>query len=134
MAKEVFANDREVMSKKSTTTTILGTIDVCHTPPPPPPLAAAKIGIPIPYPNFSDSKNLAKGTTTVKIKNKMVAQKNKSYIKTSNGNEIATSQFKKGIINHKVKGKTYAISWSFNVKFQKKNAVRFMDSTKNNVK
>lgn len=133
MAKEIFANGREVMSKKSGTTTVVGTLDVCHTPPPPPPMAAAKIGIPVPYPNFSHSKDLAKGTTTVKIKKKMVAQKNKSYIKKSRGNEMATSEFKKGIINHKIKGKTYATSWSFDVRVQKKNVVRQMDSTKHNV-
>lgn len=133
MAKEVFANTREIMSKKSGTATVLGPIDVCHTPPPPPPLLAAKIGIPIPYPNFSKSKDLAKGTTTVKIKKKMVAQKNKSYIKKSKGNNTATNHFKKGILNRKITAKTYATSWSFDVRVQKKNVVRQGDSTKHNV-
>lgn len=132
MTKEVYANGREVFTKKSKSKTILPTIDVCHTPPPPPPMVPPKIGIPIPYPNFSVAKNMDKGSTTVKHKNQMIAKKNKSFIKTSDGNETATSQFKKGIINHKIEAKTIATSWSFDVRVEKKNVVRHMDSTKNN--
>ncbi|WP_053007542.1 DUF4150 domain-containing protein [Pragia fontium] len=134
MAKEVYANHDEIAGKASGVTAFATTPDVCHTPPPPPPLVAAKIGIPIPYPNFSNSKDTKEGTKTVKIKRKPVVRKNKSYYKTSKGDEPATSQFRKGILNQTIKGETYATRWSFDVKFEKKNVVRHTDSSKHNVK
>lgn len=134
MAREVFANGREVSSKKSNAKAVAPPPDVCHTPPPPPPLVPPKIGIPIPYPNVSQSSTHKKGTKTVKIKKKEVGIKNKSFYKTSNGNQPATSQFKKGILSGTITGKAYITSWSSDVKFEKKNAVRHLDSTRQNVK
>ncbi|VEJ56328.1 DUF4150 domain-containing protein [Pragia fontium] len=134
MAKNVYANGREVSSKKSGVTAVSPVPDVCHTPPPPPPLVPPRIGIPIPYPNFGDSKDTIKGTDTVKIKNKMVGIKNKSVFKKSKGNEPATKGFKKGIINHHLTGEVKATSWSSDVKFEGKNAIRHLDSTKHNNK
>ncbi|MBK5072178.1 DUF4150 domain-containing protein [Budviciaceae bacterium CWB-B4] len=134
MAKEVYANHDEISGKASGVTAFATTPDVCHTPPPPPPLVAAKIGIPVPYPNFSDSCDTVAGTKTIKLRGKMACRKNKSYYKTSKGDELATSQFRKGILNQTIKGETYATRWSFDVKFEKKNVVRHSDSTKHNVK
>lgn len=130
MAKEVFANGREISAKKSGDIAISVPTDVCHSPPPPPP--TPKIGIPIPYPNISKPSTLANASKTVKIKGQPVSLKNKSYYKSSNGNEPATNQLMKGVISSKIRGKCYAASWSSDVKIEGKNAVRLLDKSKHN--
>lgn len=74
MAKDVFANSREISAKKSSDTAISIPADVCHSPPPPPP--TPKIGIPIPYPNINKPSSLANASKTVKIKYQPVSLKN----------------------------------------------------------
>lgn len=134
MAKEVFANGREMAAKKSGDDAVSAPTDVCHTPPPPPPMAAAKIGIPIPYPNFGKASTLKNGSKTVKIKGGEIKKKNKSFYKKSEGNQPATTQFKEGIVSGVITGKTFASSWSFDVKVEKKNVVRLLDTSKHNSK
>src|SRR5690606_6778092 len=57
--------------------------------------------------------------------------KNKSYFKTSYGDEAGCAP-KKGVITSKIKGKVYFTSWSMNVKFEGENVVRMMDLTTHN--
>ena len=52
--------------------------------------------------------------------------KNKSYFKSSSGDEAGKTQ-KKGILTSKLTGKAYFQAWSMNVKFQKKNVCRHFD-------
>jgi len=132
MSKNVFANGREISAVKDGNKSIAAMPDVCHSPPPPP--ATPKIGIPIPYPNFSKASDTAKGTKTVKIGGREASLKNKSYYKTSTGDEPATPALSKGVMTHTIKGKTYFASWSFDVKFERKNVVRHMDMTTHNHK
>ena len=89
------------------------------------------LGIPIPYPNTGLSKDTTKGTRTIRITRKEVMLKNKSYYKTSYGDEPGRAP-KKGIITSKIKGKVYFTSWSMDVKFEGKNVVRHMDLTTHN--
>ena len=125
MANNVFVNGREISCKAGDGKSNAAFPDVCFTPPdkvpPTPP------GVPVPYPNFSKAKDLAKGSKTVKVSGKPVMLKNVSYFKTSTGNEAAKPTAKKGIVSSKVQGKTFAVSWSMNVKVEGKNVVRHMD-------
>src|SRR5690606_14482639 len=89
------------------------------------------MGVPIPYPNTGMAKDTANGSRTVKISGKEVMLKDKSYYKTSYGDEAGCAP-KKGVITSKNKGKVYFTSWSMNVKFEGKNVVRHMDLTTHN--
>lgn len=53
--------------------------------------------------------------------------KNKSYFKSSKGNDAAKPTQKKGILTSKVNGKAYFQSWSMNVKIEKKSVCRHLD-------
>ena len=129
MANNVFANNREISCKKADAKTICCFPDVCFTPPdkvpPTPP------GVPIPYPNTAFAKDTAKGSKKVKISGAEIIQKNKSYYKTSTGNEAGCAQ-KKGIITSKTKGKAYYTSWSMDVKIEGQNVARHLDLTTHN--
>lgn len=128
MANEVYANNREISCKAASGKSIAAFPDVCFTPPQTPPMP---LGIPIPYPNTGLSKDTTKGTRTIRITRKEVMLKNKSYYKTSYGDEPGRAP-KKGIITSKIKGKMYFTSWSMDVKFEGKNVVRHMDLTTHN--
>ncbi|GLX11954.1 hypothetical protein Pstr01_01930 [Pseudomonas straminea] len=128
MANEVYANNREISCKAASGKSIAAFPDVCFTPPQTPPMP---LGIPIPYPNTGLSKDTTKGTRTIRITRKEVMLKNKSYYKTSYGDEPGRAP-KKGIITSKIKGKVYFTSWSMDVKFEGKNVVRHMDLTTHN--
>lgn len=130
MSRRVFANGREISAVKNGNQSVAAMPDVCHSPPPPPP--TPNIGIPIPYPNFSKASDTSGGTKTVMIGGREVGIKNKSNYKTSNGDEPATPGLNKGVVTHTIKGKTYFSSWSPNVKFERKNVVRFLDMTTHN--
>ncbi|XQC89195.1 TIGR02270 family protein [Pseudomonas aeruginosa] len=84
----------------------------------------------LPYPNTGLSKDTTKGTRTIRITRKEVMLKNKSYYKTSYGDEPGRAP-KKGIVTSKI-GKVYFTSWSMNVKFESKNVVRHLDLTTHN--
>lgn len=128
MANDVFANGREISCKKADGKTICEFPDVCFTPPENP---ATPPGVPIPYPNTAFAKDTTKGSKTVKITGQEVMLKNKSYFKTSTGDEAGCAA-KKGVITSKIKGKAYFISWSMDVKFEGENVVRHLDMTTNN--
>lgn len=84
MANEVYANNMEISCKAASGKSIAAFPDVCFTPPQAPP---TPLGVPIPYPNTGLSKDTTKGTRTIRITRKEVMLKNKSYYKTSYGDE-----------------------------------------------
>ncbi len=90
--------------------------DVCLTP-------AGTATVPIPYPNISQSSDLAKGSKKVKINGAPVCLKD-SEISKSTGDEAGSSN---GIASGKTCGKATPVNYSTNVKIEGKNAVRNMD-------
>jgi hypothetical protein len=128
MANNVFANNNEVSCKAASGMTTAALPDTCFTPPENP---ATPPGVPVPYPNTGKASDTTDGSKTVKISNKEVGLKDKSCFKTSYGDEAGCAA-KKGIITSKNKGKVYFQSWSSDVKFEGKNAVRHLDMTTNN--
>ena|GEM_PF-5343652 len=65
-----------------------------------PPPSAPVVG---PLPNVAYSNSLKKGSSTVFIRKKAIAKKNKSYFGISFGDEVSTPTPKKGVITGKVK-------------------------------
>ncbi len=128
MANDVFANGREISCKKADGKTICEFPDVCFTPPENP---ATPPGVPVPYPNTAFAKDTTDGSKNVKISGQEVMLKNKSYFKTSTGDEAGCAA-KKGVITSTNKGKAYYISWSSDVKVEGENVVRHLDMTTNN--
>lgn len=128
MANHVYANGREISCKKANGKSICCFPDVCFTPPENP---TTPPGVPIPYPNTAFAKDTTSGSKTVKITNQEIILKNKSYFKTSVGNE-AGSTAKKGFISNKIKGKAHFVAWSMNVKVEGKNVARHLDMTTHN--
>jgi hypothetical protein len=128
MANDVFANGREISCKAADGKSIACFPDVCMTPPENP---ATPPGVPIPYPNTAFAKDTSAGSKTVKISGKETMLKNKSYFKTSTGDEAGCAA-KKGVVTSKIKGKAYFVSWSMDVKFEGENVVRHLDMTTHN--
>lgn len=128
MGTKVYANKREIASKASSGKATAQFPDVCFTPPTAPPTPP---GVPLPYPNTAQASDSKKGSRSVKIKKKEVMLKNKSFMKTSTGDEAGSAP-KKGILTTKTKGKAYFTSWSMDVKVEKKNAPRHLDATTHN--
>ena len=113
MDTNVFINGREACSKATDGKSAGAFPDPCWSPPPPP------VGpIVVPYSNTAYARDLQNGTATVFICKTMVAQKDRSFFSTSQGNEPATPGFQKGISSGVIKGKSYFKSWSQNVKFE----------------
>lgn len=128
MSNTVFANGREVSCKESDGKSIAAFPDVCFTPPLSP---ATPPGVPIPYPNTAKAADTSGGSRTVKIGQKEIMLKDKSFFQTSTGDEAGSAP-KKGVITSKIKGKAYFISWSMNVKVEGENVVRHLDLTTHN--
>jgi len=128
VANKVFANGREISCKAGSGKTICAMPDVCFTPPENP---ATPPGVPIPYPNTGSDSDTTEGTKHVKISDKEIMLKNRSYFKTSTGDE-AGSAAKKGVITSKNTGKVYFNAWSMDVKFEGENVDRHLDLTTNN--
>ncbi len=128
MANDVFANGREISCKKADGKTIAAFPDVCFTPPENP---ATPPGIPVPYPNTAFAKDTSSGSKNVKISGQEIMLKNKSFFKTSTGDEAGCAA-KKGVITSKIKGKAYFVSWSMDVKAEGENVVRHIDMTTHN--
>ena len=128
MGNNVFANGMEVSCKAADGKSIAAFPDICFTPPQTP---ATPPGVPIPYPNTAFAKDTTKGSKTVKISKKEVMLRNKSYFKTSTGDEAGCAP-KKGIMTSKIKGKAYFIKWSMDVKVEGQNVVRHLDMTTHN--
>ncbi|MGU9648465.1 PAAR-like domain-containing protein [Salmonella enterica] len=113
MDTNVFINGREACSKATDGKSAGAFPDPCWSPPPPP------VGpIVVPYSNTAYARDLQNGTATVFICKTMVAQKDRSFFSTSQGNEPATPGFQKGVSSGVIKGKAYFKSWSPNVKFE----------------
>jgi hypothetical protein len=102
--------------------------DVCFTPPLTP---ATPPGVPIPYPNTAMASDTTDGSKTVMISGKEVMLKDKSYFKTSTGDEAGSAP-KKGVVTSKIKGKANFIAWSMDVKFEGENVPRHLDLTGHN--
>ncbi|WP_319577114.1 PAAR-like domain-containing protein [uncultured Desulfobacter sp.] len=128
MANNVFANGMEIACKAAAGKVICAFPDVCMTPPENP---ATPPGVPVPYPNTAMASDTTKGSKNVKISDKEIMLKNKSYFKTSTGDEAGCAA-KKGVISSKNKGKVYFIKWSMNVKVEGENVDRHFDMTTNN--
>lgn len=128
MSNKVFANGRELACKAGAGKTICATPDVCMTPPENP---ATPPGVPVPYPNTALASDTTEGSRSVQISGQEVMLKNKSYFKTSTGDEAGCAA-KKGVVSSTNKGKVYFINWSMDVKLEGENAVRHLDNTTNN--
>lgn len=128
MSNEVFANGNEIACKSGDDKVIAAFPDVCLSPPSPP-----AGPIPVPYPNTSFSKDMKKGSKSLKIDGKEVMLKNQSFYKTSPlGNEAATRSFGAGVVSHVITGKTYFVAWSMDVKVEGQNVDRHLDLTTSN--
>ena len=128
MSNEVFVNGNEIACKSGEDKVIAAFPDVCLSPPSPP-----AGPIPVPYPNTSFSKDMKKGSKSVKIDRKEVMLKDQSFYKTSPlGDEAATRSFGSGVISHVITGKTYFVAWSMDVKFEGRNVDRHLDLTTSN--
>lgn len=128
MGTGVYANGSAIACKAGDGKVIASFPDVCMSPPSPP-----AGPIPVPYPNTSFSKDMTNGSKKVKIKNKEVMLKNKSFYKSSPlGNEAATRSFGANVVSHVITGKTYFTAWSMDVKFEGKNVPRHKDFTTSN--
>ena len=128
MANNVFANGNELACKAGDGKAIACMPDVCMTPPENP---ATPPGVPVPYPNTVKASDATSGSKKVKISGKEVMLKNKSYFKTSMGNEAGCAA-KKGVVTSVNKGKAYFAAWSMDVKFEGENVVRHLDMTMHN--
>jgi hypothetical protein len=128
MGNQVYANGREISCKAADGKTICAFPDVCFTPPQTP---ATPPGVPIPYPNTGLASDSTDGARSVRISGQEVMLKNKSYFKTSTGDEAGSAP-KKGVITGSTKGKVYFVAWSMDVKVEGENAVRHLDMTTGN--
>jgi hypothetical protein len=128
MANEVYANGMELACKSGAGKTICSFPDVCFTPPENP---ATPPGVPVPYPNTGFASDTTEGSKTVKISDKEVMLKNKSYFKKSTGDEAGCAA-KKGVLSSTNTGKVYFVKWSMDVKFEGENVDRHLDLTTDN--
>jgi Domain of unknown function (DUF4150) len=111
----VFANSRGVVHKTSGG---MSTVfpDVCKTPVPG--------GVaPIPYANCGTSSNTTGGPTSVTTDGQMPMVKGSTYMMTS-GDEAGTAG---GVVSNTFKGEAEFMMYSFDVKFEGKNACRLGD-------
>lgn len=128
MGNSVYANGMEMSCKASSGKSICAFPDVCFTPPQTP---ATPPGVPIPYPNTAMGSDTSDGSTSVKSSGQEIMLKEKSFFKTSTGDEAGSAP-KKNVLTSKTKGKAYFIAWSMDVKVEGENAVRHMDMTTHN--
>ncbi len=122
MSQTVFANSRGVDHKSSGGMSMVFP-DVCKTP-------TSGGPIPIPYPNIGKATNTSKGTKKVKIDGKMAMVKGAKYSMTS-GDEAGSVG---GVVSGKTKGEAEYMMYSFDVKFEGKNACRLGDPLFHNKK
>ncbi len=127
MSKKVYANGKAIAAKAGKGKAIAAFPDVCMSPPPPP-----AGPVPIPFPNSSFSKDLKKGSKSVKIGGKPAAIKGSFYKTSPLGNEAATKNFGASLITHQTSGKTEFMAYSFDVKIEGKGVCRHEDSIGSN--
>ena len=117
MGVTVNVNNLSLAHKGSNGISIATIPDVCKTPSPAGP-------VPIPYPNISMSSDLAKGTKKVKVDGKKMAAVKGSEYSMSTGDEPGTAG---GVASSTFKKESSWILYSFDVKFEGKNACRLTD-------
>jgi hypothetical protein len=128
VSNDVFANGREIACKAGSGVTPAAFPDVCMTPPENP---ATPPGVPVPYPNVGKSGDTTDGSRSVQISGKEIMLKNKSYFKSSSGDEAGCAA-KKGVVTSVNRGKVYFTAWSMDVKAEGENVVRHLDLTTHN--
>ncbi len=115
MPQTVFANCRGVAHKGSGGMSPIFP-DVCKTPTPGGP-------VPIPDPNIGKASDTSSGPTTVVLDGQMPMTKDAKYM-MSTGDEAGSAG---GVMSSKVKGPCEFMMYSFDVKFEGKNACRLAD-------
>jgi hypothetical protein len=115
MPGTVFANMRGVAHKGTSGMSPIFP-DVCKTPTPAGP-------IPIPYPNIGKSADTSSGPTAVKCDGQMPMTKSAKYM-MSTGDEAGSAM---GVMSNKIKGTCEYMMYSFDVKFEGKEACRLLD-------
>ncbi len=115
MPQTVFANCRGVAHKGSGGMSPIFP-DVCKTPTPAGP-------VPIPYPNIGKASDTSSGPTTVVLDGQMPMTKEAKYMMSA-GDEAGSAG---GVMSSKVKGPCEFMMYSFDVKFEGKNACRLAD-------
>jgi len=115
MASTTFANLRGIAHKGSGGMSPVFP-DVCKTPTPAGP-------VPIPYPNIGKASDTSSGPTTVKVDGQMPMTKDAKYM-MSTGDEAGSIG---GIMSNRIKGPCEFMMYSFDVKFEGKNACRLGD-------
>ena len=118
----VFANSRGVPNKGGSGMNVVFP-DVCKTPTPGGP-------VPIPYPNTGKSSDTSAGPTSVKNDGQMPMTKGAKYM-MSTGDEAGSAL---GVMSNKIKGACEFMLYSFDVKYEGKNACRLGDPLFHNEK
>ena len=113
---EVFVNGLTPVTTESEGK-VVGFPDVCKAPGPSGP-------VPVPFPNIAQSKDLEKGSKTVRINGAPVALKD-SYLGKSTGNEAGTAGG--GVTSGTTRGRAQPMSYSFDVMIEGKPVVRNLD-------
>ena len=109
-------------SHKGSNGTSIAFPDVCKTPTPAGP-------IPIPYPNVAMSKDLIKGSTTVKMDGQSISVKGSKF-SMSTGDEAGSAM---GVASNKIKGQLEFANYSFDIKVNGKNVARLLDPAQQNM-
>lgn len=117
MSVTININGLSLVHKGSNGTAIATMPDVCKTPSPGGP-------VPIPYPNIAMSKDLAKGTTTVKVDGGNMAANQGSELMLSTGDEAGTAG---GVVSSTFIKEATWITYSFDVTLEGKGACRLTD-------
>src|SRR5262245_38083749 len=115
MSVTVNVNGLSLVHKGSSGVSIATMPDVCKTPP---------NSLPVPYPNIAFSRNLAKGTTTVKADGGNMCANYGSEFSSSIGDEAGRLG---GVVSGTVSKEATWITYSFDVKLQGKGACRLTD-------
>jgi hypothetical protein len=124
MGQKTFVNGRGVSHKGSGGMSIVFP-DVCKTPAPPAPAP-----VPIPYPNLGKASDTSMGPMKVKTDKKMPMVKGSKY-SMSTGDEAGSLG---GVISGVFKSYCEFMLYSFDVKFEGKNACRMGDPLFHNKK
>lgn len=111
------ANGKTIIHKGDGLKHVAMAPDVCKTPSPGGP-------VPIPYPNVAKSSDLTRGTKSVALEGHPAGIASSS-IRTSSGDEAGTAGG--GVISGKTKGTLKWLRYSFDVKFEGKGVVRYLD-------
>lgn len=121
----VYANGLEIAGKAKGGKSMACSPDPCFSPPSP-----SAGWIVIPYANTTKAKDTKNASKTVFIEGKPVMLKDKSYFKTSTGNEGAAGP--KGLSTGVKKGKAFFTSWSMDIKVEGYNVCRHTDGMTHN--